>query len=471
MAIDTTRPLSDGWWLQRLLRELGARQDRLNRLDRYYRGDPDLPEGTANTRQAYQNFQRKSRTNFAQLIVEAVRERMVPKAFRTGAKADDLGDDEAWRIWQANQLDADSALVHRASLSMGDAYVIVGGVDQEIDAPRITAEDPRQVVTAHDPMQKRKVIAALKVFYDETIRVDRAFLYLPGTVRQVVKADPGSAGWMDSAGWEWLDGPAELPAPVVPVVRFANRQDLAGHSMGEFEDVVDVLDRINFMLLERLVIAAVQAFRQRAIKGNLPTQDADGNLIDYNGIFRADPGALWLLDEGTDVWESGQSDLNGILSSVRHDVQDLAAVTRTPLFYLTPDSNNGSAEGASLAREGLVFKTEDRLAQAGESWEQVMSLAFLFAGDEVRSKRTDMEILWASPERFSLAERYDAASKAVVTGVPWRTIMGDVLQFSPQAIERMEAERAVDTLLTAAAPAATPQPGAAEASPPPVPAG
>jgi hypothetical protein len=246
----------------------------------------------------------------------------------------------------------------------------------------------------------------------------------------------------------------KLPALVVPVVRFPNRADLAGWSMGEFEDVTDVLDRINFMLLQRLVIAAVQAFKQRAIKGDLPSHDAAGNEVDYAGIFRADPGALWQLPEGVDIWESGQSDLAGILSSVRHDIQDLAAVTRTPLFYLTPESNQGSAEGASLAREGLVFKTEDRLAQTGESWEQVMSLAFLFAGDDQRAARGDMEILWASPERFSLAERYDAAVKAQAAGVPWRTVMGDVLQFSPQHVSRMEAERAGEVLLAAPEPAA-----------------
>lgn len=60
-----------------------------------------------------------------------------------------------------------------------------------------------------------------------------------------------------------------------------------------------------------------------------------------------------------------------------------------------------------------------------------------------------MEILWAPAERFSLAERADAASKMQAAGVPWRTIMTDVLQFSPQHVERMEAERATDALMNA----------------------
>jgi len=193
----------------------------------------------------------------------------------------------------------------------------------------------------------------------------------------------------------------------------------------------------------------VQAFKQRAIKG-LPDTDANGDPIDYSGMFTADPGALWSLPDGADIWESGQVDLGPILNSVRHDVMDLAAVTRTPLFYLTPDASSGSAEGASLAREGLVFKTIDRIGQASEAWESVMSLAFLMTGDEERAARTDLEVLWAPPERYGLAERYDAATKAQAAGVPWRTMMAEVLQFSPTQVDRMEADRAADALLGAA---------------------
>jgi hypothetical protein len=199
------------------------------------------------------------------------------------------------------------------------------------------------------------------------------------------------------------------------------------------------------------VIAAMQAFRQRALKGDLPVVDAEGNEIDYDALFPADAGAVWTLPAGVDIWESQQADLTPILNGIRHDVQDLAAVTRTPLFYLTPDAANGSAEGASLAREGLVFKVADRIVETSESWEQVMSMAFLFSGDETRARRGDMEVLWAPPERYSLAERADAASKAIAGGYTWRSAMTDIWQLSPQQVDRMETERGTDALLTDAA--------------------
>lgn len=449
MPIDTDTAGFPGWWLKRLIDRLEEQRARYELLDSYYRGDAAMPvHADKQVRQAYRRLMAIARTNFAELVVEAPRERMQPTGFRTGAQGDELGDAEAWRIWQANALDADSALVHRASLSMSMGYVMVGPVDPELEAPLITPEDPREVITASVPGRRRKVAAALKVFNDDLMGRQRAHLFLPGFVAKASRRlDEHQT--VNMVGFEWDGDVEQYPAglrDVVPVVPFPNRADLSGHPMGEFEPHLSILDRINYTLLNRLEIATMQAFRQRGIKG-VPDTDAQGDKIDYDDIFAADPGALWLLPATAEIWESQQVDLGPLRQAIRDDVQDLAAVTRTPLFYLTPDASNGSAEGASLAREGLVFKTGDRIVQASESWEQVMSLAFRFAGDAERASRRDMEVLWAPPERFSLAERADAASKAMAGGMPWRTVMSAVWQMSPQEIDRMEAERATDALL------------------------
>lgn len=448
MPIDTQTPNSPGWWFARLLKRLHVQREQCEKLDSYFCGLNGIPVHTDKAvKAAYQRLMHMARTNFAELVVEAVRERMKPVGFRTGAVSDELGDAEAWRIWQANSLDADSSLVDRASLSMQVGYVIVGGPDDRIGAPLITPEDPREVVTVNVPGRRRQVAAALKVFCDDVEGLDRAVVYLPGFVFYASR-DHTDVPSTDLEGWEW-DEPAfqQLPAPVVPVVPFVNRSDMHGCGMAEFEPHIPILDRINYTILNRLEIATLQAFRQRGVKG-VPSRDENGDEIDYDDIFAADPGALWIMPATADVWESGQVDLGPIRQAIRDDVQDLAAVSRTPLFYLTPDSANGSAEGASLAREGLVFKVQDRIVQTSESWEQVMSLAFLFAGDTERAARGDMEVLWAPPDRVSMAEKYDAAVKAKASDVPWRTRMTDILGFSPQKVAEMEAELAGEALLT-----------------------
>lgn len=460
-------PLSPQWWFRRLLTKLAAVVPHYERLDEYYRGVAPVPVGAnKEIRNAYARLMAMSRTNFTELVVDATRERMMPLGFRTGAAGDTNGDADAWRIWQANTLDADCDLVHTPQLAMGAGFVIVGPVDPDLGAPLITPEDPRQVIVELAPGRRRVVQAALKLYRDDVSGYDRAYLFLPGIVyrlgrqRSTGTIDTGGYtstyfGWRsvpepmpaNMSGWEEVEEPQDVPPGVgVPVVPFLNKPDARFVPMAEVQGHLGLIDRINYTILNRVEIATLQAFRQRALKG-VPDRDETGTEIDYDDIFAMDPGALWVLPETAEIWESGQVDLTPLRSAIRDDAQDLAAVTRTPLYYLTPDANNGSAAGASLSREGLIFKTADRIRQASQSWEQVMALAFRFAGDETRANAAGMEVIWASPERYSLAERADAGLKATTGGVPWRTVMSEIWQFSPQQIEQMETERMADALL------------------------
>lgn len=443
MPIDDVRtPESDGWWLRKLADKLAARRDRLHLLNERYEGRPPLPKGAEAAEEAYRAFQEKARTNYAELISESVRERMQIGGFRTAATEGRRGeaDNEARRIAEHNGLEVEAADVHESMLAMGDGYVIVG-MDNDEGTARITGEDPRQVVTIHDPVQQRRVRAALKMFHDPDLERDFAYLYLPGRVRKAQKASKRQGRRFNPQQWDWVDEGAALPHNRVPVVRFRNKR-----GVGEFEPHTDLLDRINHMLLTRMVIATFQAFRQMAVKG-LPETDEHGNPIDWAEMFVRDPGAFWQVPQDVEFWESGQVDLTPILSSVKDDVRDLAAVSRTPMSQLAPDNANQSAEGAAFQREGLVFKTEDRIARASQAWKDVMSLAFAAEGDEQRADRSGIEVLWQAPERRSLAERADAGQKA--TDLPWRVKMEHIWDFTPKQVDDMEAARAQDQLVAA----------------------
>jgi hypothetical protein len=451
-VIDVTTPGSPGWWLDRLGRKLADRQPRLDRLHRYYAGDCDLPEGAEGCREAYRAFQAKSRSNFSELIVDAPRERMVITGFRTGAEDDENGDKAARDIFAANGLRVGSADLHSWMLSLGDAYTIVGPPTPETSGlPLITVEDPRSMVTDHDPRSPRTVRAALKMYTDDVSGRHVAYVYLPGTVH-VAYRDAESASSMiqtdfAGGGWKWDESRggesgARLPFDdFMPVTRFQNKRGVA-----EFEPHLDIIDRINHNVLQRMVTVAIQAYKQRAITGNLPETYADGTEVDYAGIFRPGPGALWRLPEGAEIWESSQADITGVLAASKDDVQTLAAVSRTPLHYITPDAANGSAEGASLMREGLVFKTEDRIERAKEGWAATMSKAFRLGGDETRAQLLQLEPLFAPVERYSLSERADAASKA--TDLSQRTRNTEIWQFPPELVERERSEKAGDALLS-----------------------
>lgn len=454
MLVDATVYESPGWWLNRLSLKLTGRLKRLNQLNEYYVGNPPLPEGSENMRAAYIAFQKKSRTNYAELIVEALRERCIITGFRTAAAGDENGDLEAWRMWKNVGMQVEMADVLESAFAMGDGYVIVGKNDAGDLV--VTGEDPRQVVTEHDPREQRKVIAAVKIYQDTVAFKAYCYLYLPGRVyvasRDIMTTNAFGAVPMITmaGGWRWdadKGGADGLPLgsgleDVVPVVRFRNKRGI-----GEFEHHTDLLDRINQTILDRMVISTMQAFRQRAMMGDFPEYDDSGEKVNYDTVFRADPGGVWLLPENAQMWESGLADLNPLLMATQDDVKALAAVTRTPLHLFAPDRVTQTAEGASTAKEGTVFKAEDRIVRLSVGAAQVLSLMYRMKGDASRGKLEDIEVLWAPPERFSLAERSSAAVQAQSAGVPWATRMGLIMQFSPDQVSRMQTERLDDAIL------------------------
>lgn len=413
-----------------LLKMLAKEQPRLNLLERYFDGDAPLPEGAEGQSRAYRRFQKKARLNLGQLAISAVRERMMINGFRTGAEDDDNGDTEARRLWKFNNGDVKSADLHESMLKFGKSYAMVG-FPEGYEYPIMTIEDPRQMYCTVDPIDQTTVTGAVKVFKE----YGQSFAYYYYADRVEVFQKDGDLNIYDHDGWMLSETrTVQNPLGQIPIVKFTN----AG-GVGEYEPYTDIIDRVNHMTLQRMVIATTQAFRQRVLRGDFPTHDQDGNEIDYNGILESQAGALWMIPEGAEVTELGQSDIAGILQSVRADIQDFAAVTRTPMHYFHPDAANGSAEGASLAREGLVFKAEDRINRVTPGWSKVMSLMFRWLGDDERASLLDLEPMWQRAERYSLAERADANAK--FQDIPFRSRMSLIGQFPPGVIEEMEVER------------------------------
>jgi hypothetical protein len=127
------------------------------------------------------------------------------------------------------------------------------------------------------------------------------------------------------------------------------------------------------------------------------------------------------------------------------EVRNYFALAKIPVSYMYPDDANGTAEGAGLQREGLIFRVEDRETIAGARWAKVMSLIFETMGDATRADVSKIETIWAPIERLSLAERYSAASQASNI-LPQRTIWREVLKLSPREMQQAEDDQAADDL-------------------------
>lgn len=478
MPIDVNEPNSPGWWLRRMFFMLGnqERQQRLKRLRAYRRGDPPAPSGAEASREVYDAFVKKARLNLAELVTSALGDRIQPVGFQTGQDDDETGDEEAGAMWRRAGMDVESANVHDMVLTYGETYVIVGPRDELTGAPIVTAEDPRYIVGDPDPARPRFLRAALKVVYDDTTDEDRAYLYLPGAIwvarntktqRAANNLQTGTTRapvmHLDPNTWEWdQERSGSVTHGRMPVVRFVNKDE-----MGEFEPHIDTLDRINHQILQSMVISTMQAFRVRAVK-NLPKVDPDtGKEVDYSDLLSLDPGSVWQLPADVDLWESETTDMRPLLEAIKDDLERLAASTKTPLHMLAAGGVNQSAEGAQLQREHLVFKAEDRIARWRPAWNQVASLMLLVMDEVERSDLAKLWTIFAPPERLSLAERADAASKAAAD-LSLKTRLVKIWQLTPADAERNLSEKEDELILQAqlvAATAAGPQPvGARQAS-------
>jgi uncharacterized membrane protein YgcG len=495
---DVDVPESDGWWIQRLADALMERRKRIQPLWDRHKGNPPLPElgspaASRNRERVWKAFQQKARMNLAELVTRTVAERLEPIGCRvetdqatidsvavaTGSARqvgsalapvpNDTTNALARRIWAANSMDVQASEVIEKMLVMGESYTITGpprtdaaGVPVRGALPIITAEDPRWVITEQDPEMPQRVIMGLKLYYDPIAQRDVGWLYPPGRAVKFERTGDSVRGTssldvtrrrfrFDPRQWE-ITVDRDLSGSIgdrCAVARFANHD-----SEGEFENHTDHLDRVNHMLLQRIVIATLQAFRQRAIKG-VPTKDKDGNPIDYSDIFTNDPSALWLLPATAELWESGQVDLGPLLTSVRDDVRDLAAVLRMPVQHFMPDAANASAEGASSAKEGLIFRAKDRRNRCSSGFAEAFSLAFGYLPGTEGDDPLTITTLWSPIERFSLSERYAAAAQAVTAGLPWESRMVDVLQYEPDDLPRLRAQRADDLIFAPETPATT----------------
>lgn len=484
---DVKEPGSVGWWMSRLWKKLQADQARFDLLQAYYEGRPPLAWGSEQTKSRFYRFQQTSRTNFAALIVQAEVERMGLRSVTTAADSDSDGDEVAWQLVTGNDLDISFPDAARMAKRFGRSYLLTSTPEEGERLAVITAEDPRMMVVEADPVNPRRVKAAFKLFHDSAAGLDVAMLWLPGEKHVAVRERTATAARPNRSGGvlgitdpvkvafsaaafdvrpQEPDGAGDpywsetYTSRKVPVQELRNRD-----GVGEYELHIDLLDRLNHQNLMLMVIVTMQAFKQRGIEqsadpavAELEERDESGQVIDYNDLFEAGPDAMWLLPPGAKIWESGQAELQGLLSAIKADMLKLSAVTRTPMMMFTPDAATQTAEGAQKQDQGLVFKAEEFLRAAGRALAFNIALAFEYMNDPSRSDPATVEVNFLPVERYSLAEKGSASAQAS-TVLPFEMIMDLIWQMTPQQIRQAKSMRAADALTAQinAAPLAVPR--------------
>jgi hypothetical protein len=440
------QPGSPLWWAKRLEKKLAERRVHVEWMGRYYEGNHPFPVAHAALGEAFARMLRHSRANWTGLIVDAVAERLHVDGFRLGG--DEASDKTCWAMWQANDLDAESELVHTEALVSGESFVTVWNNPADPEMPLITPEDSCQMVAEADRGNRRELAAAFKMWEDDWTRQRFATLYLPDGIHKFKSPRQGGT---------WTEREETLPNPlgVVPVVVFRNRPRLSG-GRSEIEDVTDIQDRVNKTLFDRSMAAEYASYRQRySIGMEIPTDD-EGRP---KAPFEAAVDRLWMAeDPNVKFGEFSATDLGPYIAAVESDVRMMAAISRTPPHYLLGAMVNISGDALKAAESGLSSKAASRTRQYGESWERVMRLALAVAEDP-RAKERDSEVIWRDVETRTEGERVDALVKMATLGVP-RAALWERWGATPQEIERWQ-DMAFEEALTAEA-VTPPRPAPAE---------
>lgn len=431
---------TSSWWIERLARALVVRNERLGRLRAYYRGENDTWKFANQAhRDTFGVRFHNLRANYAAPVVEIPEQRMTVIGMSLGADED--GSDEAWRIWQANQLDAGSHEAHLEVLSVGECPIIVGPDPDDASTPLITVEDPLQVILETDLANRRKRLAALKLWTEDDGR-QVAILYLPdriGWFRTEDKVEHGK-----KRTWQPIEGLEQTNRlGVVPVVVLRN----APRARAEHEGILGQLDLYAKTLYDMATTADFMAFPQRYAAGvdsgeEGTEKDEDGNPTSTEAAsFAAGPNRVWTSeDPDAKFGQLPAADMQAFVRTLEAYRADMATITHTPERLLLPRAQSvpPSGESVRLSEIGLTRKVRRKLSTVGDGWEAVLRLAFLVKGDAARAARMDMETIWDDPEVWTEAEHVDALSKMAAMGVPreelWRR-----MRATPQQIRRWAA--------------------------------
>lgn len=483
----TTNPYAVGtseWWIWRLQRRLEAQATEMERLNGYFEGTNDTFRLASAAAQAsgIATLFRGLNANLAELIVGAVLQRLEVYGFRT---AEGDVDAEAWRIWQANEMDRVAPMAHTEALAKGYCPVLIEP-SADPRTPTITPQDPLGFVAEQAPGDPRQVRAAMKQWVEDDGRM-LITLYLPDRIERWQASRPSTGlggavtgmvqGLMGAVprqyqprqlgrGEEW----SELnPLGRVPVAILTNHARLRGTCFAEHEKVLPLLDLFNKTILDMATTSEFAAFPQRygigveLDEGEQP-ETAEGLLIAEAEVaqgplarFRAAVDSM-ITTPSPDA-QFGQfpaADLRGYGDMLERVVTAIGTITFTPYHLLLnmPTAVPATGEALKAAEAGLVAKVEEHQREKGGGWEAALDIAFELAE---LTERPALEAVWKPAATISEAQHVDALTKlATSLKLPIRGLW-EMLPASPQQIARWER-----MLLEQAAAATGPEPGAGE---------
>lgn len=437
---------SPEWWLRRLHKALIERRPALQTATDYYEGLHNLAFESKRFRKAFGAQLDAFADNWCEVVVDASEERLNVEGFRVGDNPE--GDRDAWRIWQANDMDGQSQLAHTDALVGGIAYVIPW-VSDDPATPEICVANAHDAIVECHPKMHRRRRAGLRVYRDEWGH-DNAELFLPDAVYSYRSAQPrDDLMVVDAANVGWVSvGEQPNPLGVVPVIPLPNRPRTRHSRQGivaqsEIRAIMPLQDAVNKLVADMLVASEKQALPARWATGLEVPVDPVTNRPIKPEVDTAELMVSEAPDTSFGVFQA--ADLRNFTLAIDLMVQHIASISRTPPHYLNASADRLSGESIKAAETGLVAKVRRKMRFFGEGWEEAMRLAGSLAGLDQLAAAQGAEVIWADPESRTESQHVDSVLKQKDLGVP-EEILWEQLGYSPQEIARIKAIKAEEEL-------------------------
>jgi hypothetical protein len=420
--------------------ELLNRRPAITRNTDYYRGAQKLTFASEQFAKFHGDRYRDFSDNWVQVTSDSPVERLTVNGIQPAGSTE--ADDESWRVWQMNGLDADSQLGFLGAVNAGRSFVLVWGNPEDEETPEVTFEDASHCIIAYAPGSRRRRRAALKLWEDgnET----HATLYLPDEVWKFTQATTSTIGGTTTQmkmvaeefkTWELRDtgdepNPQPNPMGIVPMVELPNRPMLAEDPISDVSGVVAMQDAVNLLWAQLFTAADYASFPQRIVLGaevpEVPILDETGQIVGSRPVdlerFAVDR-VMFFTGDDVKVTEWTAANLEAYSNIIEVAVGHIAAQTRTPQHYLSGKMTNISGDALLAAETGLVKRVEEKQIWFGQALREMFRLVALAQGNTAKADAiAGGRVLWADAESRSHSQLADALLKLKQIGFPFEWI-------------------------------------------------
>lgn len=451
-------PGTPEWAVREGLNVLLADRARLQKIERYVRGQHDKPYIPDNADDEFKGIVERSIINYIPLVLAGPTQTCFVDSIRRGAPELDFGmepddydpmKDESLELspemksWQENRMD-----VRQTTFTRGlGTYGVINALTRRDrkGRPRYEAYSPQRSVCLFEDW--------VNGYEPDYFLIVRHGELDPGAAKIISLFDSQFEYAIEYSDEDeihirdfWEHGNSECPG-----TRMALQMDLEGRPLGLVEPVFDIQDQVNQTNLDLLIVQTYGSFKVKTVTGmappferwtqqmvdsvypmlpaddpnydkrvaersaiqiGSPVTDSAGrrkalpvNISAKRLLFAEDKDAKWgTLDE---------TPLDGYITALSDKVKHLFAMAQTPPTYAMGEMANLSAEALEAAEVSKRRRDEEIRMVLGEGYERMLRLGMELLGEEVAAGDDFTEIVWRDMSPGSRAAISDALAKDV----------------------------------------------------------